>query len=226
MPKYHYDRVCIFAVKCSLNDDVFVASTTGDLDRAFIRLKNKAKQGQNQQVFHHMRTHGLNNYYVEVLEKIDNCKNKLDIIASEAKYIKLLKPSLNQPSGCPSQIEPVNAHSGMNPQDGVSPRELIDASSSSSEPVNAPDAHANKDVNPDADHDVQPGDIMDAVPDAMEDAPACYYSSNPKIERCTRSGRFRIKMNGKKSKPKNRLVCCACYQYLLDNNLASTTPME
>ena len=126
MPKLQYDNVNIFAVKCSLNDDVYITSSTGDLNRAFIRLKNKAKQGHQQHIFHHMRTHGLNNYCIELLETIEHCKNKSDIIASEAKYIKLLKPTLNLPEGF--QI--------INKTNDISHYETINVSSSASEASN------------------------------------------------------------------------------------------
>ena len=42
-----------------------------------------------------MIKHGVNNYYVEVLEKVSCCKNKFDVMAEESKYIKVLKPNLN-----------------------------------------------------------------------------------------------------------------------------------
>ncbi len=50
MPKLKYDNVSIFAVKCSLNDDVFISSSTGDVNRAFIRLKDKARGGQSSKL--------------------------------------------------------------------------------------------------------------------------------------------------------------------------------
>ena len=42
-----------------------------------------------------MIKHGIANYCVETLEKMDSCKNKFDVMAVESKYIKLLKPNLN-----------------------------------------------------------------------------------------------------------------------------------
>ena len=95
MPRLQYDNVNIFAVKCSLNDDVYITSSTGDLSRAFIRLKNKAKQGYQQHIFHHMRTHGLNNYYIELLETIDHCKNNLIMLISSKLMSKSSHCELN-----------------------------------------------------------------------------------------------------------------------------------
>ena len=45
-----------------------------------------------------MINNGLSNFYVEVLEKLDDCETRFEMIASEAKYIKLLKPNLNIPN--------------------------------------------------------------------------------------------------------------------------------
>ena len=45
MPRLKYDNVSIFVVKCSLNDDMFITSSTGDVNRACIRMKNKSKNG-------------------------------------------------------------------------------------------------------------------------------------------------------------------------------------
>ena len=45
-----------------------------------------------------MINNGFPYFYVEGLEKLDNCKTRFEMIASEAKYIKLLKPNLNMPN--------------------------------------------------------------------------------------------------------------------------------
>ena len=49
----------------------------------------------------------------------------------------------------------------------------------------------------------------------------CHYSTNTLIDRCSKFGKYHVKMNGKKSKPKNRIVCDNCYHFLMNNNLAT-----
>ena len=96
MPKINLNHVIIFSIKCTLNDDHFITSTTGDLERAFVRLKNKSKLGANKHILlYTMMKYGANNYFYEVLETLESCKSKNDILAAESKYIKLLNPNLN-----------------------------------------------------------------------------------------------------------------------------------
>ena len=78
MPKIHYDNAVVFAIKCVLNDDVFITSSTGELNRAFGRIKNKMKNN-NHHVYQNMLKNGIENYYTEILEKLENCKCKSDI---------------------------------------------------------------------------------------------------------------------------------------------------
>jgi len=96
MPKIHYDNAVVFAIKCILNDDVFITSSTGELNRAFGRIKNKMKNN-NHHVYQNMLKNGIENYYTEILEKLENCKCKSDIKRVESKFIKLLKPNQNIP---------------------------------------------------------------------------------------------------------------------------------
>jgi hypothetical protein len=91
MPRVYYDKEIVLVIKCSINDDMFITSSTGDLNRAFIRIKQKCCK-HNNFVHQTIVKNGINNYYVEVLEKLDGCENKFDIMAVEAKYIKALSP--------------------------------------------------------------------------------------------------------------------------------------
>ena len=97
MPKVYYNKAVVFVIKCSLNNDMFITSSTGEINRAFLRIKNKAIK-QNSLLAQSMIKYGIHNFYVEILERFDDCKTKFEMIASEAKYIKLLKPNLNLPN--------------------------------------------------------------------------------------------------------------------------------
>ena len=115
MPKINYDNAVVFAIRCVLNDDMFVTSSTGDLVKAFIRIKNKMKKA-NHHVYQTMAKNGVHNYYIDVLERIVDCQRKFDIQAVEAKYIKLLKPNLNIPPAL-STIPESDSSSSLNEND-------------------------------------------------------------------------------------------------------------
>ena len=94
MPKVYYNKAIVFVIKCSLNSDMFITSSTGEINRAFLRIKNKAIK-EHSVLGQSINKNGAHNFYVEILERLDDCKTKFEMMASEAKYIKLLKPNLN-----------------------------------------------------------------------------------------------------------------------------------
>ena len=130
---------------------------------------------------------GFNNFYIETLEKVDNCKTKFDIMAIESKYIKALKPNLNM-------------HRDY----------IIDISSNDSNMDVQSNDNSTNDIN--IDDQSNDNSTNDYSPNGIDDnsLDKCYYSKHAKdtcLEQVSAEVRFN---NKKKAKQKVRLVCSSC----------------
>ena len=90
MPKVYYNKAAVFVIECSLNSDMFITWSTGEVLRAFLRIKKKAIK-EHSVLGQSLNTTGAHDFYVEILERLD-CQAKFEMIASEATYIKIRKP--------------------------------------------------------------------------------------------------------------------------------------
>ena len=94
MPNYQEGK--IYKIYNTLNDDIYVGSTTQKLCERMRDHRNvhKSKFHFNYPIYKTFREHGVENFFIELIEKRP-CNDKDELRNTEGNYIRLLKPSLN-----------------------------------------------------------------------------------------------------------------------------------
>ena len=94
MPNYQEGK--IYKIQNTINDDIYVGSTTLKLcERMRDHRKcvnNEAKQ--HLLIYKAFREHGIEHFFIELIEKCP-CNDKDELRKKEGEYIRELKPSLN-----------------------------------------------------------------------------------------------------------------------------------
>ena len=96
MPNYEDGK--LYIIRNTITDDAYVGSTTQLLCN---RMKNHRNDHNNQNKKHYnyriyqcFREHGVEQFYIELLEKW-SCSSKEELLAREGHWIRQLRPSLN-----------------------------------------------------------------------------------------------------------------------------------
>ena len=84
----------------TINGDIYIGSTSRQLceimrdHRSNCKYKDKVKQMFNVKLYKAMEEYGVENYYIELIEKC-TCNDIDELIKKGGEYIRELKPSLN-----------------------------------------------------------------------------------------------------------------------------------
>jgi group I intron endonuclease len=84
-----YQSGRIYCIRNIVNDDIYVGSTTQSLSRRMAKHRGslKAKSKQHYQIYQKMVEHGVDNFYIELIEEYP-CNNKEQLAAKEGQYIR------------------------------------------------------------------------------------------------------------------------------------------
>ena len=66
----------IYAIKNKVNDKVYVGQTINSLQDRWYAHKSKANHSSQMVIHHAMRKHGIENFYIELLEECDNLSER------------------------------------------------------------------------------------------------------------------------------------------------------
>ena len=90
-----YKNGKIYVICNCIDDEIYVGSTRRTLHKRFIEHKKDCKSGKsNMKIYHHMKTLGVHNFYIELHEEYP-CNNRRELTRREGQIIRLLKSSLN-----------------------------------------------------------------------------------------------------------------------------------
>lgn len=95
MPNYQEGK--IYKIYNTINDDIYVGSTTRKLSERMAEHRRRITnvREQNYLIYMAFREHGVDNFYIELIEKCP-CNDREELMKTEGKYIRSLKPSLNK----------------------------------------------------------------------------------------------------------------------------------
>ena len=90
-----YKNGKIYSVRNTVNDDIYIGSTTQPLSKRFYEHKKKKNdKKQNYFVYQKMAELGVDNFYIELIEDYP-CENKEHLLKREGEWIRHLA-TLNQ----------------------------------------------------------------------------------------------------------------------------------
>jgi hypothetical protein len=92
MPNYQQSK--IYKIVNSVNDKIYIGSTTVKLSQRKVKHKSKAKIYPNRKVYQHLNSVGWEHVRIVLIENV-TCFSKEQLLMREDYYINLLKPSLN-----------------------------------------------------------------------------------------------------------------------------------
>ena len=94
MPNYQEGK--IYKIYNTINDDIYVGSTTRKLCERMAEHRGRINHKDNHNpLYQSFIEHGVEHFYIELIEKCPcNCKDELR--KKEGEYIRLLKPSMNK----------------------------------------------------------------------------------------------------------------------------------
>ena len=94
MPNYQDGK--IYKIYNTINDDIYIGSTTQKLCGRMRnhRRAHKSKHHFNYPIYKALREHGVDNYFIELIEKCP-CNDIEELRGQEGEYIRSLKPSLD-----------------------------------------------------------------------------------------------------------------------------------
>lgn len=92
MPKFKNGK--IYKMTNRIDDQIYVGSTCQYLKYRLCGHKCKAKDGNSSKLYHLMRTYGIENFEIVLIESYE-CENLKELRRREQYYIDLLKPTLN-----------------------------------------------------------------------------------------------------------------------------------
>ena len=95
MPNYQEGK--IYKIYNTINDDIYIGSTTQKLCERMRQHRNdhKSKSSFNYPIYKAFREHGVENFFIELIEKCP-CNDKDELRRTEGEYIRSLKPSMNK----------------------------------------------------------------------------------------------------------------------------------
>ena len=92
----NYQEGKIYKIYNTINDDIYIGSTTQKLCERMCQHRNDYKINRrfNTHIYKAFREHGVENFFIELIEKCP-CNDKDELMKTEGKYIRELKPTLN-----------------------------------------------------------------------------------------------------------------------------------
>uniref|UniRef100_UPI00404B8C07 GIY-YIG nuclease family protein n=1 Tax=Flavobacterium sp. TaxID=239 RepID=UPI00404B8C07 len=93
MPNYQEGK--IYKIYNTINDDIYVGSTTVKLCERMRQHRYHNRASMNYLLYKTFREYGVENFFIELIEKCP-CNDKDELRKAEGNYIRLLKPSLNK----------------------------------------------------------------------------------------------------------------------------------
>ena len=91
----NYQEGKIYKIYNTINDDIYVGSTTRKLSERMAEHRRRINHKDNHNLLYQsFIKHGVINFYIELLEKY-TCSDKEELHKKEGEYIRGLKPSLN-----------------------------------------------------------------------------------------------------------------------------------
>ena len=84
--KYHNSK--IYGIRNTVNDDIYIGSTSSDLCKRMVKHRSTAKQEPNKSPFHlYMNENGIDNFYIELVEEY-SCENIEQLRKREGEIIR------------------------------------------------------------------------------------------------------------------------------------------
>ena len=81
-------------MRCVICNEIYIGQTKGTLLDRFTQHSNEANRGSKTRLYRHLRYHGIGNFKIKKLWKIDT--DDKDIVDDfEQMYIRFLQPKLN-----------------------------------------------------------------------------------------------------------------------------------
>jgi hypothetical protein len=93
MNRYNHGK--IYKLVNSVDDQIYVGSTTGTLRQRKSLHKSKARERPNQRVYQHLNAIGWDHVRIILIESVE-AETKDQLLMREQYYIELLQPSLNK----------------------------------------------------------------------------------------------------------------------------------
>ena len=91
----NYQEGKIYKIYNTINDDIYVGSTTRKLSERMAEHRRLINSRYIQfPIYKAFREHGVDNFFIELIEKCP-CNDKEELHKKEGEYIRGLKPSLN-----------------------------------------------------------------------------------------------------------------------------------
>jgi group I intron endonuclease len=86
----------IYKITNDVDDQIYVGSTFGSLNRRWCYHKSRCKEGETttRKIYKLMRTHGVEKFHISLLESAE-CNTLEDLRLCEQKHMDLLNPTLN-----------------------------------------------------------------------------------------------------------------------------------
>ena len=93
----HYQEGKIYKIYNTINDDIYVGSTIQKLCKIISGHRRCANEQRKQHLplYKAITEHGVENFFIELIEKCP-CNDKDELLRTEGKYIRELKPSMNK----------------------------------------------------------------------------------------------------------------------------------
>ena len=108
MPNYQEGK--IYKIYNTINDEIYVGSTTQKLCERMREHRNKHRNERSDTTVHKaFSEHGIDNFFIELIEKCP-CNDIEELRRKEGEYMKLLKPSLNKYSAGRTRQEYRDTH--------------------------------------------------------------------------------------------------------------------
>ena len=85
--KYHNSK--IYTIRNKIDNDIYIGSTIGDINKRFYRHKLDAKNPalQHMPLYSKMKDFGIEYFYVELLEKV-KCNDRIELNQKEGEWIR------------------------------------------------------------------------------------------------------------------------------------------
>ena len=84
--KYHNSK--IYSIRNTINDDIYIGSTSSELCKRMVKHRSTAKQEPHKSPFHtYMNENGVENFYIELVEDY-SCENIEQLRKREGEIIR------------------------------------------------------------------------------------------------------------------------------------------
>jgi group I intron endonuclease len=93
MPKYNNAR--IYKISNTVDNHIYVGSTTQSLSSRFCGHRVSARKSPKRRIYAHLNNIGWRNAKIVLIEFVNDCKTREDLIAHERRWFDKLKPTLN-----------------------------------------------------------------------------------------------------------------------------------